>query len=70
MLIVGGIIHYPEVSSILAKHLDLVEKHLSGSTEFFFFIWMFWCHIGLASVKTWRKNLAENKNKNKNKKTD
>lgn len=40
--------------STLAKHLDLVEKQLSGSTEFFFFIWMFWCHVDPDSVKTWR----------------
>lgn len=38
MLTVEGITHHPEVLSTLAKHLDLVEKHLSGSTEFFFFI--------------------------------
>lgn len=61
MLTLGGITHYPEVSSTLAKYLDLVDKHLSGSTEFFFFIWMFWYHVDPASVKTWRKKLGRKK---------
>lgn len=45
----GEISHYPEGSSTLAKHLDLVGKHPSSSTEFFFFIWMFWYHVEPAS---------------------
>lgn len=63
VLTLRRITHYPEGLPTLAKHLDLVEKHLSGSTEFLFFFWMFWYRADPDSVKTCRGEKHPQKNK-------
>lgn len=73
MWTVRRITHYPEVLPTLAKHLDLVEKHLSGSTEFLFFFWLFWYRADPDSVKTCRGEKTHTQKKQqqeKNKQND